>query len=520
MPTFLLYCKSCWQLISLSIVITFTWQIYSLVHSFSSGKREEEKKIIETAAEEMIAYQEALDAKRGKSSTAGPSYKNKLEQMKKQRSGGGTPAVASTFAPPASTPPAPPKEPEAVAKPTPVAAPELPVKPTESRQKNPGAFAVDDIPHEQAPSQPEVAATAASRPKAQPTIAIEKITSESSDEEIKKGIRTLMGMILKHRGGPGFGAGGLKGSEIAQFEELKGYVVDLLKEEAMSNVGTAAPTSVAQAAPVPEMTTTTPAAAGSSSDQAQVKSILAALDGAIMMYRNSPSELKPAVLSTLRAALLAAVNTCNDVMDQGSSIPVSASSAAPQVDGMLACVEGAILMYRNSPPELQAGVLPPLQAALLSAVMTCNKIIADGEADNVQKYQEATAGIEKPASARKPTQFFEVQTVKPPAVSAPAGVDENTKKLESVYSSLQAAAGDGKMGLRKDLSSAEASDLADGIAEMRAIMMEELNSGIPEAASPAAAAPASSSDSKTMSRYQQMLAIAKEEKAREAAQES
>ena len=505
------------------ILLCFVKLSFSLLLA-DSEKKLEDKRLLDSATEEMVAYQEALEPKRGNSKASGISYKEKLAQMKAKRAGGGTaastPPPAPVPAPPAPEPPAPVKEPEAVVK---AAEPEPTAKP-------PSAFAVDQILPEEPKVEPvQVAAPApvpAPRPQ-QPTITIPKVTTSSSSEVIREGVRTLQGLLIKHRGGPGFGAGGLKGNEIAQYEELMGDISALLKAEAMSNVGTEPPPPVAQAPPAPVAAAPAPAVPSASGDLSKVDSILAALDGAILMYRNSPAELKPSVLATLRAALLAAVDACTNAMADDAGVPASTAAAGAEVEGMLACVEGATLMYRNSPPELQIGVLTMLRAALLSAVNTCNKVIADGEVENVKQYQEATATMDKPAPVAKPTQFYEAQVgSEQPAAAAAAAVDENTQKLEKIYNSLQGAAGDGKMGLRSDLSAAEATELADGIAEMRAIMMEELANGIPEATSvplpaptpvaepavAAAPAAAASGGTATMSRYQQMLAKAKAER--------
>ena len=88
---------------------------------------------------------------------------------------------------------------------------------------------------------------------------------------------------------------------------------------------------------------------------------------------------------------------------------------------------------------------------------------------------------------------------------------------------MEAASGDGKLGLRSDLTADEASALADELVGMRGILMEELEAGIPDPepagaskpapSKPAASKPAAAEESSTTSRYQQMLAKARAEKA-------
>ena len=134
-----------------------------------------------------------------------------------------------------------------------------------------------------------------------------------------------------------------------------------------------------------------------------------------------------------------------------------------------------------SPPELQRGVIFTLRAALVSAVNTCNKIIAENDVENFQQYEQATTGMNMPSSTPKPTQFYDVVHI--PDVEETAvlnGLGANSIALEYVYNKLQAAAGNGKMGLREDLTSAEASDLADS-SEMSPMLMDEFDSRIPEA---------------------------------------
>lgn len=55
-------------------------------------------------------------------------------------------------------------------------------------------------------------------------------------------LQTLTGYLLKHRGGPGFGSGRLKGAELESFEQLMDEVKLLLRAEA----GGEAPTPVSE----------------------------------------------------------------------------------------------------------------------------------------------------------------------------------------------------------------------------------------------------------------------------------
>ena len=461
-----------------------------------------------------------MEKNRDNIETSGISYKQKLAERRKQKPGGASAAPAES------------KPQEAQAAPA--------SAPVEPRMEAPPASAAALEPFQQQtqPAAEQYQQVQASQ--SQQYTPSNSVTADSSPEEIRTSIRTLMGLIIKHRGGPGFGAGGLKENDIAQYEKLVDEVTALLKKETQLNTANqaaapqaAAPTQTDSANPMyssaPPATSSTPegqtaglvTVPNSPSGGAQVESMLACIEGAILMYRNSPPELKDEVLMQIRAALLSAVNTCNKIMGQHEGIPSSTQGAGTQVDSMFACVEGAMLMYRNSPEELKQGVLMTLRAALLSALNTCNRIIAENEVDNYNQYKDATAGMEKPPITNRPTQFYNVERVEE-TQSAPSGKDENYKALDAIYSKLEATAGNGKLGLRENLTPEEASDLADSIVELRSILMDELDNGIPQegapghqnsAASAQSSQSASSSGSSTTSRYQEMLAKAREEKA-------
>jgi hypothetical protein len=277
-----------------------------------------------------------------------------------------------------------------------------------------------------------------------------------------------------------------------------------------------------------------PADGQPAANPAQVDSMIACIEGAILMYKNSPEdERQESVLPLLRSALMSAMNTCNNLIagDQVVSIPSSASGAT-QVDRMIACIEGATSMYKNSPPELQGSILITLRAALMSAVNECNKIIAENEIANLEAYVAATGGRVAPTSDA-PAQYTDVMVdeVDEPVVQAPVaaqpaapavptqsastGMDPNSKILQSVYNRIQAASGGGKLGLKEEMTSDEAEALINGIQDMRSVLMEELESGTPKAELTAATSASSnaSGESSTASKYQEMLAKARAEKA-------
>jgi hypothetical protein len=441
----------------------------------------------------------------------GINYKEKLMQKRQKRGGN----VAASAAPPARV-----EEPAVpIAAPEPVVSVPVP-EPVEMSVEQ--ALPKPTPVVEQVPAVPEPVVQ--STPVQQAPAPTQSAAS-SGPEEQRQNIRTTMGLLLKHRGGSGFGAGRIKGPEIDRFENVLEEVTAMLRDEAMQGA----------AANAPMMSTTPAPAVGQpadvqAADPAQVDSMLACIEGSILMYKNSPAELQESVLPLMRSALLSAVNTCNNLIvgDQVVSIPSSASGAA-QIDRMIACIEGATNMYKNSPPELQGSILITLRAALMSAVNECNKIIAENEIANLEAYEAAT-GRQAAPTPDAPVQFTDIMVdeveepvvqapvaaqTAAPAQSAPTGMDSNSKVLQSVYNQIKAVSGGGKLGLKEGMTADEAEALIDGIQDMRAVLMEELESGIPDPEPTAAtsASPNASGESSTASKYQEMLAKARAEKA-------
>jgi hypothetical protein len=243
--------------------------------------------------------------------------------------------------------------------------------------------------------------------------------------------------------------------------------------------------------------------------------MIACIEGAVLMYKNSPMELKSTVMVTLRAALAAAVTTCDNVI---GSDPYPVPAAASQVDGTIAVIEGAVSMYKNSPPELRSSVLITLRAALKIAVVTCDSLLGTPPTvpSTVPSFPTAPAAPVSPLPTVQPPMQAAVpspaQVVPQPSAPAIPATDRNSKALNEIYQKVSNAAGQGRLGLRSDLTSQEAAELADGLMDMRAILMEELDAGIPDP-EPESTQGAPASTDGTVSKYQQMLAKARTEKA-------
>jgi hypothetical protein len=429
------------------------------------GQKDEERAILDKLPDEIVApYFKSTEVDKDVLASAGVSYKKKLEERKKKTSEESTPA------------PAPKQEVAEVPK-------------------------VEETPPPTPVPEPEpVVASQAPAPVEETPVEERPFTVTSSSDVRRQNLRTLMGLILKHRGGPGFGKGRLKGPDVDLFENLADEVTNMLRDEAKDATPavTAAATPVVEAAPVqaapvvevaPVQTAPAETPVAASAEPANIDSTIACIEGAITMYKNSPPAIQESVLVTLRAALMSAVDTCNVAL-AGQPAPPIAPSADASIDGMVACIEGAVTMYKNSPPALKESVLVTLRMALMSAVDTCNTILSPGQA-----VPAPAAPQDVPAAAAAPS------SQAPPAPSAPA-TDENSKALKALYDKLEAASGDGSLGLRSDLTADEASELADQLVAMRGILMQELETGIPGAKS-------AEETSSTVSRYEEMLAKAK-----------
>ena len=523
------------------------------VNPYMEEQRRKELAMLDTAPEEMINPDFFRPAAPLDKSDTGISYKEKLQQMRQKKQqkqqqppgGTGSAAASTTVEAPSSS------KPEVVTQqPTQAEPPAMVVETPPSPQK-----VEPVVEKETPPEEPPVAATTVTPPsppdRSDPS---HSSSSSVSEETRRRDLRTLMGLLLKHRGGPGFGAGRLRGAEAEQLAQLSNEVLAALRTEAAAApVAAAAAVAPVQTAVPPVSTaTTTPTGGGGAIEQSRaptgerIRSMIACIEGAILMFKNSPPELQGSVLVTLRAALLSAVSTCNDIVGQtenvlgGTTTTSNDSAATPvgdRVNSMIACIEGAILMFKNSPPELQGSVLVTLRAALLSAINTFNEILATSDSSSSSSDNVApNFGAAVVAAARStPVQFTDVvpeisqpEQQPPTAPSMPEppaefsrphtpqdilynGDDENSEWLESVYEKLKNAVGDGKMGLREDLSPEDAEDLANDISQMRMMLVEELESGIPESSSAAAAAAKSSSSPSTTSKYQEMLAKARAE---------
>lgn len=447
--------------------VFFSWDVCS--------QKEEELALYESLPDEMIRpYFETKNMAEADKIESGISYKQKLMERRNKNLKGTAQTVSS--------PPETPKQEEAVVNTVEVTPP-----PPPSPVAEPPVVPQMTSPPPQQQQQPTA-------PTAETT---ESTSIPNNPEEIRQQVRTLMGLTLKHRGGTGFGRGRLKGQDIDQFEGLLKEVTTILKGESQLAQPVDKPTmSLSAVEPVPVLVQ---AAAAASVETINIDGTIACIEGAITMYKNSPASIQDSVLSTLRVALVSAVDTCNTALASQPAPSIAASPDA-RIEGTIACIEGVIAMYKNSPPQLKESMLTTLRAALISAVETCNVVIGDSSSPLPPPPVVPTVDASPTQTSTSSSQVSQ-----PPQAMA---TDPNSKALEEIYEKVKAASGDGNLGLRSDLTAAEATDLADQLVDMRSILMEELDSGIPE---PVAAVGQESSAS---SRYQEMLAKARSEKAK------
>lgn len=450
-------------------------------------------RLIESLPNDLLApYFESSMVREEDAAKSGISYKQKLMERRQKGDEGPSRGAATSFAPGAE----------------PAFQQQLVVDTTSPRQPEPVA-------------PPPVVSGTASTPAIPLSPAVTTAGSPlANPEETRQKIRTLMGLILKHRGGPGFGKGRLKGPDVDRCDDLMQEIASLLREEAKlaqpidSRVTGTASIADLEPTPVgpPGVPQTPPHVVATTHQVGSIDSTIACIEGAILMYKNSPPQLQQSVLVTLRSALVAAVDSCNAALAAHPPPPVVPGSPDGRVDGVIACIEGAVAMYKNSPPQLRETVLATLRVALMSAVETCNHVVSGAAPVEQQAVAAAAVAVTPlPEIVAPPAPTTVATTPVVPAAPSVVGTDPNSKAMETIYENVKAARGDGSLGLRSDLTAAEATKLADQLVDIRKMLMAELEAGIPDP-EPVEASTGGSGES-SASKYQAMLARARADKA-------
>jgi hypothetical protein len=345
----------------------------------------------ETSRDEMILPYEEDDMDIDVSYT-GISYKQKLMDMKKKAAGRIPQAAAAVVSAPTPMPVVV-QEPEPVVVPTAEAVTIAQAEEVKEEEEGKPNFALDVSEDFDG--------------------AVVPAPSMEDAEESRTSIRTLMGLILKHRGGSGFGHGRLAEAEAVKLTENVNEVLALLRSEG----GMEAP---APAFTTPSMDAMSPPLAGT----------VACAEAALNMYKTADSGSQKDLMIPVREALMNAINNLDKEITGSSSSEVSS----------------------EAPPS-------PVYATTME--------FPDTYKVTKPKEETITMTMTKPVEAEI--------AVAP----APSGTDRNTEVLQNVFETLKSAVGDEKYGLR-EIGSDEVAHIKDVLLDMRSVLMDELDNGIPE----------------------------------------
>lgn len=179
-------------------------------------------------------------------------------------------------------------------------------------------------------------------------------------------VRTAQALLLKHRGGPGFGAGVL-GAEEAK--RLGGALEELRAHVSAAPVALSAPAPALSASPLPPPTPPPVPAAPlarsrmrlplvpvAAAPPASYSSALVCASSALSMFASSP---QPALLPAVRTALSLVLPLLP---------PPPSPPAAGELDGATKCAAAAIEMLQNAPPSARDALEPIVAVAICNAI--------------------------------------------------------------------------------------------------------------------------------------------------------
>jgi hypothetical protein len=410
-----------------------------------------EKNIQEARAEieGTVRMQLGGDDNEGTKFSSGVSYKQKLEQMKAKRGGGGGGGNAVQQQPPQVSKPPPPVQ---VAPP----APKMQQPPVASVVQKPLA-PKQQPPAPPAPVQPKAATPPAMAIPTRPEVATEEASPGAmSEDEKHRELRTLQGLLLKQRGGPGFGAGRLREPEAQRLESSLEKVMGILRSEDGDFIAG------------------TPAAASLPVAQAP-KPVQPAQPVKPAQPMQPPAPVQP--VQPIQSAPVQPPAPVQPVQPIQSA-PAPVQSQFDPMTGSIACVEAALKMYQDASPAERQVMMIPLREALMAAASGANKAIAEAELSAYKAAMEAGPSKAAPSMQQAapmmgfPTTYA-VTKAEAPAAAAPVEAD-NVTKLNNAYNALTNAQGSGKLGL-KNLSGNEAGTLAKEVESMRGVLLDELN---------------------------------------------
>lgn len=367
------------------------------------------------------------DVEESAKASSGISYKQKLEAIKAKRAGGG---AAPTQPQPVVTKPPPPAQinppaPKMQQPPPPPPVQQKPVAPVQTIPSSP---------------PPPPAMTTPPKPSASEAATSAALPGALAEDEKRRELRTLQGLLLKQRGGPGFGAGRLREPEAQRLENTLGKVMDILRSEDGDFIAG----TPAAASPPPVVQAPKPVQPAQPVKPAQP----------IMQPPPQP-------------------------VQQMQSTPAPVQSQVDPMTGSIACVEAALKMYQDASPAEREVMMIPLREALMAAASGANKAIAEAELNAHKAAIEAGPPQSMPSMQQEqpmmgfPTTYAVTKADTPVAAAAPPAAD-TVQRLTNAYNALTDSQGSGKLGL-KNLSGNEASALANQVESMRGILLDELN---------------------------------------------
>lgn len=347
-----------------------------------------------------------------------------------------------------------------------------------------------------------------------------QVTSQTTNEQtddLRSTLRTFMGLLLKHRGGAGFGAGRLKNpAEIQKFIDTADIILNALgKETGATFAKSAAEKPLVTYSPPPTSTADKLEAGGVTDD------VIVELMGYMLQIRSS-TLTQPADIEKFQGLLQKVSKALGTTIFQTSTVDKTASVRMDMpLSAELQNVNSSIKAFSNNFQSPFA--LTSLRDALAEAVTACNKrlgqdsVSAVASSPTVQPTPVTVAtqpALSTPVSVATQPVSIAAPPVAEPVTSEPSISDkvkkeiadrqakeqstspEDLELLEQVYDKLQNIAGNASLGLKSGLSGEDADEAATMLSNMRRVLMEELESSTSSA---------QSSSSSSGSKYQQLL---------------
>jgi len=211
---------------------------------------------------------------------------------------------------------------------------------------------VVDAPLPSPPTMESVPPPIAEQSTSEPITTSTTVTDDDYANESRGKMRLLQGLILKHKGGPGFGAGRLKAPEEARFKETANDVVSMLKSEISSS-------SQAQIdTPAPPATTSAPASTTTNVEVSPLVSAQIALQEAIQRCQDpSLSDLEKSQI------LLSAQTTLQEAASKLSGGATGVPEAAPATPPTPTVAEETKAVFSTKNDDLLKDILFKLKDA-------------------------------------------------------------------------------------------------------------------------------------------------------------